>query len=353
MNNFKSTEPILKIENLCTYFFTRDSTVRAVDDVSIEVFEGESVGLVGESGSGKSQTALSIMGLVEPPGRIVSGRISFLDKNLLTETKENLRKIRGKDLAMIFQDALSSLNPSIRVGDQIAEVLRVHRAGRNRFAVISDEILGLHRLRKFTREIKEKVISLFQIVRIPEASQRTQSHPHQFSGGLRQRVMIATGLSWNPALLIADEPTTALDVTVEAQVLGLIRELQDEMNMGLLLVTHDFGLIAENCDRVYVMYAGQIVEEAKVKTLFQEPLHPYTRGLLAATLDLDDQRQQDQSLPSMEGAMPDLTEPFPGCAFYERCTHRLDPRCVSERPPLRAIDESHKVACFYDGPAGL
>ena len=346
----RSREPdgaVLQVEDLRTYFYTRSGTVRAVDGVNLEIFRGESVGLVGESGSGKSQTALAVMGLTEPPGRVVSGRIVFNGLDLRTLSEEALRQVRGKDIAMIFQDPMSSLNPVLRVGEQVADGIRVHQPGRTRVGAAFDELTGLHRLRKFAGDIKARVVDLFRRVRIPGAERRVRSFPHEFSGGLRQRVMIAGGLAWSPSLLIADEPTTALDVTIEAQVLELIRELREDMSMGLLLISHDIGLIAENCDRVYVMYAGQIVEEATVRDLFTSPRHPYTQGLLASSPDLDQDREW---LASMEGAMPDLTEPFAGCAFYDRCPHRLDTRCATERPPLREVGPGHRVACFYDVP---
>ena len=338
---------VLSVEDLRVYFHTRSGVVRAVDGIDLDIRKGEAVGLVGESGSGKSQTALAVMGLTTAPGRIESGRIVFNGMDLRRQSAEAIRKIRGRDMAMIFQDPMSSLNPVLRVGEQVADGMRVHQPGRTRAGVVFDELSGLHRLRRFAGKVKATVVELFRRVRIPGARRRVRSFPHEFSGGLRQRVMIAAGLAWSPSLLIADEPTTALDVTIEAQVLRLIAELQQEMEMGLLLITHDIGLVAENCDRVYVMYAGRIVEEARVRDLFTNPRHPYTRGLLASTPDLDDDREW---LVTMEGAMPDLTEPFAGCAFYDRCPHRLDPRCATERPPLREVDDHHRVACFYDVP---
>ena len=348
MTDTAANEAVLKVEGLRAYFYTRSGTVRAVDDIDLVIRRGESVGLVGESGSGKSQTALAIMGLTEPPGRIVSGRIIFNSVDLREQSAEAIRQIRGRDMAMIFQDPMSSLNPVLRAGTQVADGMRIHQPGRSRVGAAFDELSGLHRLRRFSKEVREQVVDLFRKVRISGAERRVRSFPHELSGGLRQRVMIAGGLAWSPSLLIADEPTTALDVTIEAQVLELIRELQDDMHMGLLLITHDIGLIAENCDRVYVMYAGQIVEEAHVQDLFAHPRHPYTQGLLDAAPDLDEHHEW---LASMEGAMPDLTEPFPGCAFYDRCPHRLDSRCASERPPLREVAPGHRVACFYELPA--
>ena len=338
---------VLSVEDLRVYFYTRSGVVRAVDGIDLDIAKGEAVGLVGESGSGKSQTALAVMGLTTAPGRVESGRIVFNGVDLRRQSAEAIRNIRGRDIAMIFQDPMSSLNPVLRVGEQVADGMRVHLPGRRRIVVVLDELLALHRLRRMTRKINARVVELFRRVRIPGAARRVRSFPHEFSGGLRQRVMIAAGLAWSPSLLIADEPTTALDVTIEAQVLELIAELQREMQMGLLLITHDIGLVAENCDRVYVMYAGRIVEEARVRDLFTNPRHPYTQGLLASTPDLDDNREW---LVTMEGAMPDLTEPFAGCAFYDRCPHRVDPRCATERPPLREVGAHHRVACFYDTP---
>ena len=336
---------VLRVEDLRVYFYTRSGVVRAVDGIRLEVRKGESVGLVGESGSGKSQTALAVMGLTEPPGRVVSGKIVFDGVDLRRRSAEAIRQIRGRDMAMIFQDPMSSLNPVLRVGEQVADGMRVHKPGRTRLGAALGELTGLHRLSPYARKAKARVVDLFRRVRIPGARRRVRSFPHEFSGGLRQRVMIASGLAWSPSLLIADEPTTALDVTIEAQVLRLIAELQEDMQMGLLLITHDIGLVAENCDRVYVMYAGQIVEEAPVQSLFAHPRHPYSRGLLASTPDLDDDREW---LVAMEGVMPDLTAPFAGCAFYDRCPHRTDPRCATERPPLREVGGGHRVACFYD-----
>lgn len=338
---------VLKVEDLRVYFHTRSGVVRAVDGVDLEIGKGESVGLVGESGSGKSQTALAVMGLTTPPGRIETGRIVFNGMDLRLQSEETIRRIRGRDIAMIFQDPMSSLNPVLRVGEQVADGIRVHQPGRSRLGVALDELLGLHRLRATSRKIKDLVVELFRRVRIPGAVRRVRSFPHEFSGGLRQRVMIAAGLAWSPSLLIADEPTTALDVTIEAQVIDLITALQQEIRMGLLLITHDIGLVAETCDRAYVMYAGRIVEEGRVRDLFTGPRHPYTQGLLASTPDLDDDREW---LVTMEGTMPDLTEPFAGCAFYDRCGHRSDPRCATERPPLREVESQHRVACFYDVP---
>ncbi len=338
---------VLSVEDLRVYFYTRSGVVRAVDDIDLKIAKGEAVGLVGESGSGKSQTALAVMGLTTRPGRIESGRIVFNGVDLRSQSAEAIRNIRGRDIAMIFQDPMSSLNPVLRVGEQVADGMRVHQPGRMRLVVVLDELLALHRLRRMARRVKVRVVELFRKVRIPGAGRRVRSFPHEFSGGLRQRVMIAAGLAWSPSLLIADEPTTALDVTIEAQVLELIADLQQEMQMGLLLITHDIGLVAENCDRVYVMYAGRIVEEARVQDLFTDPRHPYTQGLLASTPDLDD---DNEWLVTMKGSMPDLTEPFAGCAFFDRCPHRLDPRCATERPPLREVGEHHRVACFYDAP---
>jgi len=314
---------LLQVENLKTYITTHRGVVRAVDGVSFEIFEEETLGLVGESGCGKSMTALSILKLYpKPQGKIVEGKIVFEGEDLVQKDEEEMLKIRGKRISMIFQEPMTSLDPVFPVGEGIVEVLMLHQ--------------GLSR-----SEAQREAVRLLRMVRIPEPERRVHQYPHQLSGGMRQRVMIAQALACRPKLLIADEPTTALDVTVQAQILELIRTLKKETKTAVLLITHDLGVVAEYCERVAVMYAGKIVEKADVLSLFARPLHPYTRALLGALPRLDGKRSRLEAIP---GSVPDLIAPPSGCRFHPRCRERL-PRCSEEEPRLWEVEKGHEVAC--------
>jgi oligopeptide transport system ATP-binding protein len=301
--------------------------VKAVDGVSFDLDEGETLGIVGESGSGKSVTALSIMRLITwPPGKIVEGEIIYKGDNLLDYDQDEMSHIRGKEIAMIFQDPMTSLNPVLTVNRQISEALETH--------------MGMN-----GSQAKKRTIELLKLVGIPSAEERVNHYPHQFSGGMRQRVMIAMSLSCNPKLLIADEPTTALDVTIQAQILDLIKRLKDEFNTAIIFITHDLGVVAGLCDRVQVMYAGKIVESADTMQLYTDPRHPYTLGLLKSVPRLDEVRKE--RLDPIPGMPPDLVNSPPGCPFYPRCTFR-QPRNKEEMPPLVSVESGHEVACWVD-----
>jgi oligopeptide transport system ATP-binding protein len=318
---------LLQVNNLKTQFFTPDGVVKAVDGVSFKLNEGETLGIVGESGSGKSVTALSIMRLIPfPPGKIVEGEIIYRGENLLNYSKDEMSHIRGKEIAMIFQDPMTSLNPVLTVSKQIGEALQLH--------------LGMT-----GAQTRARTIELLKLVGIPSAEQRLNHYPHQFSGGMRQRVMIAMALSCNPKLLIADEPTTALDVTIQAQILDLIKRLKSEFNTAVIFITHDLGVVAGLCDRVNVMYAGHIIEHAPTMKLYKDPRHPYTLGLLKSVPRLDEVRKE--RLEPIPGMPPDLVHTLPGCPFYPRCTFR-EPRNKEEMPPLRSVESGHEVACWVD-----
>ncbi len=316
--------PLLVVENLETRFPTRAGDVPAVNGVSFTIEQGETLALVGESGSGKSVTALSILGLIAPPGHIAAGQILYDGKNLREMSKEELRAIRGSEIAMIFQDPMTSLNPVFTIGEQIAEAVRLHT--------------GLPRAQAWT-----KAVESLESVAIPDPGRRAKQYPHEMSGGMRQRVMIAMALSCEPKLLIADEPTTALDVTIQAQILELINRLRIERNLGVLLITHDLGVVAETCDRAAVMYAGKIVENAPVTRLFAEPSHPYTRGLLASVPRVG---RNDTRLATIEGMVPKLTNLPPGCAFAPRCPE-AEAKCREGVIQLVTLDKptNHVVRC--------
>ena len=329
---------LLEVRNLETTFFTQQGALKAVDGLSLRVRRGEIVAIVGESGCGKSVTALSILRLVsDPPGRITGGEILFEGRSLLDLSQEELRKVRGNGIAMIFQEPMTSLNPVLTVGEQIAEVLLEHAKATK-------------------REVRDRVVELLASVHIADPGRRAEQYPHELSGGMRQRVMIAIALACEPALIIADEPTTALDVTVQAQVLDLLLELRDRYGMGLILITHDLGVVAETADRVAVMYAGRKVEEADVMTLFRQPLHPYTQGLMRATPEALALRQDSEigraalRLQEIPGMVPKLHELPPGCAFGSRCTFAT-PACREAPPPLLERTPGHQVACFRAKPA--
>jgi peptide/nickel transport system ATP-binding protein len=332
MSEAAKQETILDVKHLQTVFFTNSGLFRAVDDVSFHVRRGETLAIVGESGCGKSVSALSIMRLVpNPPGRIVGGTILLEGTDLLTLDDAKMREIRGNRISMIFQEPMTSLNPVIRIGDQITEAVRLHRD------------LG-------AREAWDQAVEMLRLVRIPEPARRAQEYPHQLSGGMRQRAMIAMALACRPALLIADEPTTALDVTIQAQILALILDLQQEFGMGLILITHDLGVVAQTAQRVIVMYAGKKVEEADVETLFATPRHPYTRGLMAsipAVPATGGKRaaKENARLTEIPGTVPPLTHLPSGCAFAPRCAFAVE-RCRSKYPPLQDFGDHHLAACW-------
>src|SRR5436190_2449488 len=304
---------MLEVSHLTTVFDLPGGPAPAVDDVSFEVRAGETLGLVGESGSGKSVTALSIMRLVRPPGRIAGGSIRFKGRDLLTLSEPEMRAIRGAEIALIFQEPMTALNPVFTIGDQVAEALLVHG-------------------RVTRRDAPARVVELLSAVRIPEPAARARDYPHQLSGGMRQRVLIAMAIACKPSLVIADEPTTALDVTIQAQILDLLRDMKQQFNLALLLITHDLGVVAETADRVAVMYAGRIVEHGPVRAIFRHPQHPYTRGLLASIPG----GAPGQRLKAIDGAVPLLNALPPGCAFNPRCPDRFEP-CTTEPPPDYAV----------------
>jgi peptide/nickel transport system ATP-binding protein len=326
---------LLAVNNLRTHFPTRSGLVRAVDGVSFSLERGELLGLVGESGCGKSMTALSVMRLVSPPGKIVDGEILFDGKDLLKLSDYEMRQMRGDDIAMIFQDPMTSLNPVFPVGEQIAEALRLHR-------------------KMSRKEARQATIEAMREVAIPDPARRVNDYPHQLSGGMRQRVMIAMALACDPKLLIADEPTTALDVTIQAQILELLNELRRQRDLAVLLITHDLGVVAEVADRVAVMYTGRIVEESPVHELFARPKHPYTEGLLRSVPKLTrDHLVKQERLQTIEGVVPRPTDLPPGCHFAPRCQHRM-PRCTEEEIPLYQIDGGVEVRCvLYDLAAAV
>ena len=323
----RSIAPLLEVDGLETHFFTRDGVVRAVDGVSFSIQPGETLALVGESGCGKSVTSLSILRLIaSPPGRTVAGAIRFDGRDLLGLSERAMRKVRGNEISMIFQEPMTSLNPVLTIGRQIAEALVVHR--------------GLDRAQASSRAVE-----MLRLVNIPEPARRAAEYPHQLSGGMRQRVMIAMALACDPKLLIADEPTTALDVTIQAQILDLMRALKERTGAAILLITHDLGVVAEMAQRVVVMYAGRKVEEAPVGELFANPRHPYTRGLLNSMPRLGAAKAGRSRLQEIPGVVPSLREPIPGCPFATRCAHAVE-RCRVEAPPLEDRAEGHSVACW-------
>ena len=319
-------EHLLEIKGLKTHFATDDGMVHAVDGVDLYVDRGETLGVVGESGSGKSVTAMSVMRLLAmPPARIVAGQILWQGRDLLALPMTEMRRIRAREIAMVFQEPMTSLNPVYSVGEQVAEVLRLHESLSRKAAL-------------------ERSVELLQLVHISNPQRRVHDYPHQFSGGMRQRVMIAMALACNPKLLIADEPTTALDVTIQAQILDLLNELKSRLGMSVMLITHAMGVIAETAQRVVVMYAGQVVEEADVGELFGKPLHPYTQGLIRSIPRVDTAALNKTRLEAIAGVVPSLLEPKAGCRFAARCKF-AKPECSSATPPLREVAAGHKVAC--------
>ncbi|MFP9060673.1 ABC transporter ATP-binding protein [Natrialbaceae archaeon A-chndr2] len=322
-----SDEPLLAVRDMRTYFDTDEGTVKASDGVSFDIQPGEIVGLVGESGCGKSVTSRSLMRLIQSPGYNPSGELNFDGLDLMDLSKEEIRKVRGNRISMIFQEPMSALNPVFDIGWQVGEPLRVHEGLKKKAA-------------------REEAVELMRKVGIPSPEERVDDYPHQFSGGMRQRAMISMALACKPELLIADEPTTSLDVTIEAQILELIQELNEAQDMAVLIVTHDLGVVAETCDKVAVMYAGRIVEYADVETIFADPRHPYTKGLLNC---IPDPRSDDQDLSPIEGQVPDLADPPEGCNFADRCPYAT-PECETTDPRLREVDDDHLSACIWEDP---
>jgi oligopeptide/dipeptide ABC transporter ATP-binding protein len=319
---------LLQVQNLQTSFFTPEGEVRAVDGVSFEIGEGKTLGLVGESGCGKSVTSLSIMRLISsPPGQIVGGEIYYRGRDLLKLNKEEMRKIRGNEISMIFQEPMTSLNPVFTIGNQIGEAIQLHQ--------------GLGK-----RETRAKTIEMLRLVKIADPESRVDSYPHQLSGGMRQRVMIAMALSCNPNLLVADEPTTALDVTIQAQILELIKELQQRMGMALLLITHDLGVVAERADEVAIMYAGKIVERGSAEAIFARPLHPYTVGLLNSLPGTGGKKKK--RLDAIPGVVPSPLDLPSGCRFRDRCP-KATGICAEAEPLLAEKEQGHPVACYFPG----
>jgi len=322
---------LLEVRDLRVEFDTPEGIVHAVNGISYQLHKGETLGIVGESGSGKSVSVLSIMRLLPmPPARIVDGEIYFQGRNLLELSEPEMRRIRGRHIAMVFQDPMTSLNPVLTVGYQIMEPLQLH--------------LGMNK-----KQARERAAELLAMVGIPEPHKRLDDYPHQFSGGMRQRAMIAMALACQPTLLIADEPTTALDVTIQAQIVDLVKRLRDELGMALIWITHDLGVVAGLADRVIVMYAGSIMEEAPVDDLYERPQHPYTRALLRSLPRMDS--RAGERLESIPGTPPDMLHPPRGCPFAPRCAH-AQPRCHAERPPLFEVRPGHRVACWLDLDTG-
>ncbi|HDN81510.1 MAG: ABC transporter ATP-binding protein [Methanomicrobia archaeon] len=320
------SKKLLEVSELKTHFFTDDGVVKAVDGVSFSIKEGETFGLVGESGCGKSVTALSIIRLIpDPPGKIIDGKVYLEGEDLVKKSEREMQKIRGNKISMIFQEPMTSLDPVFTIGSELMEVIQLHQ--------------GLDK-----EEARKKAIEMLRVVGIPEPEKRMKEYPHQLSGGMRQRAMIAMALSCNPQLLIADEPTTALDVTIQAQILRLMDQLKEDFSAAVLLITHDLGVIAETCKNVAVMYAGKIVEYGSVEDIFENPLHPYTAGLNKAIprLDIDTERLQ-----IIEGNVPNLIDLPPGCKFYPRCPYAMD-ICAKEEPPLKKREGNHLARCYLE-----
>lgn len=319
-------KPVLEVKDLRTYFFTDEGVVKAVDGVSFHINRKEIFGVAGESGCGKSVTALSILRVVPMPGKIMGGKVIFEGKDLLKLSDHAMRKIRGSKISMIFQDPHSSLNPVFRIGDQIGEAIKLHQR-------VSD------------KELASRVVESLELVRIPDPEERMYQFPHQFSGGMKQRAMIAMMLACRPSLLIADEPTTAVDVTIQIQILELIREMVEKRGASIMLITHNLGVIAETCDRVAIMYAGNVVEQAGVEAIFESPKHPYTQALLGAFPSAEKERGKLVSIP---GFVPNLINPPSGCRFHPRCSY-AKPVCRERRPPMLEVEDGHEVACYLYG----
>ena len=324
-------ELLLEVKNLQTRFHIAEGTVHAVNGISFSLKFGETIAVVGESGCGKSVTMMSVLRLIPiPPGEIAAGQAFYLGRDLLQASEAEMEHIRGKEIAMVFQDPMTSLNPVLTIGRQLSETLQVH--------------LGMDK-----QQAHQRAIELLDMVGIPDAARQLKDYPHQFSGGMRQRVMIAMALACEPSLLIADEPTTALDVTIQAQIIELVQHLREKLNMTVIWITHDLGVVAEIAERVIVMYAGFIVEEALVDDLYEEPRHPYTEALLAALPRIE--RRRDQRLRSIPGAPPNLLVAPKGCPFVPRCEYVID-RCLVEMPPLVQVGRDHRSACWIDLTTG-
>ena len=326
------SESILEVRHLTTLFHARAGTIKAADDVSFIIKAGSTLALVGESGSGKSVTSLSIMRLILPPGKITTGEILFNGRDLMKLDDEQMRRLRGREIAMIFQDPMTSLNPVYTVGNQIAEAIQLHE-------------------RVPRKQAWNKAVDMMTRVKIPDAQRRAKDYPHQLSGGMRQRVMIAMALSCKPKLLIADEPTTALDVTIQAEILELLRSLRNDFDLSMLLITHDLGVVAETADRVAVMYAGRIVEEASVGDIFSKPRHPYTEGLLRSVPRLTEEGLKLRRLATIEGSVPNLLHLPGGCKFAPRCAYVID-ECKAGEIPLLAVGDDHRARCIRSDRIG-
>ena len=322
------SEPLLRVENLYTRFGTLDGTVTAVEGVDFEVYAGETLGLVGESGCGKSVTALSILRLLRCPPAAIEGRVLFEGRDLLQMDSDAIRAVRGSEISMIFQEPMTSLNPVITIGEQVAEGVRLHR--------------GLTR-----RQAWDSAVEMLQRVQIPSPKARAAQYPHKFSGGMRQRAVIAMALSCGPKLILADEPTTALDVTIQAQIMSLMMRLKQELNTAIVLITHDLGVVAEAASRVVVMYAGKVVEEAPVRELFKDPRHPYTRGLLGSVPVIGRTVRRDRRLQEIPGMVPNPLHMPAGCRFNPRCP-QATPRCCSKPPPMVRLGEHRRVSCWLE-----
>jgi len=361
-------ETLLKIRNLKTYFFTYAGVVKALDGINLDVYKGETMGLVGETGCGKSVTSLSILRLIQPPGKIVEGEIWFKEKDLLKLTDEEMRKIRGKEIAMVFQDPATYINPVLTVGDQIAEVIMLHQDLKKDVLEMKIEELTKRLEEKQNEKLKDKIeelkkalnnppaptkretkkaaykkaVEVLRLVKMPYPEKVVTQYPHELSGGMRQRAMIAMALSCKPDLFIADEATTALDVTIQAQILNLLNEIKKEVETSILIITHDLGIVAEICDRVAVMYAGLIIEEAETLSLFKNPLHPYTKGLLNAIPKL---HGNPSRLKTISGSVPNLINLPSGCRFHPRCEYAMD-ICQKQEPKLIEVEKNHFAACF-------
>jgi oligopeptide/dipeptide ABC transporter ATP-binding protein len=367
-------EAILQIRKLKTYFYTYAGVVRALEGIDLDIYKGETIGLVGETGCGKSVTSLSIMRLVpDPPGRIVGGEIIFKGEDLLKKSEEQMQSIRGSQITMVFQDPMTFINPVLNVGDQVSEVITLHQdlareAVQTKIDEIQEQIARIdpssadrqrlmerikeleamkeHPPKPSKREVKKaalhRTIEVLKLVQLPDPEKVVKQYPHELSGGMRQRVIIAMALSCNPDLLIADEPTTSLDVTIQAQILALLSELKKKIGASVLIITHDMGIVAETCDRVGVMYAGNIVEVSETKALFKKPLHPYTQGLLRAIPKLHEDVKELEIIP---GSVPNLIHPPSGCRFHPRCPFKMD-ICDKEFPPVFEIEPGHSVACY-------
>jgi peptide/nickel transport system ATP-binding protein/oligopeptide transport system ATP-binding protein len=322
------SNPLLRVENLYTRFGTMDGTVTAVEGIDFEVYAGETLGLVGESGCGKSVTALSILRLLRCPPAAIEGRVLFEGRDLLQMDSDAIRAVRGSEISMIFQEPMTSLNPVITIGEQVAEGVRLHR--------------GLTR-----RQAWDSAVKMLQRVQIPSPEARAAQYPHKFSGGMRQRAVIAMALSCGPKLILADEPTTALDVTIQAQIMSLMMRLKQELNTAIVLITHDLGVVAETAARVVVMYAGKVVEEAPVRELFKDPRHPYTRGLLGSVPVIGRARRRDRRLQEIPGTVPNPLHMPAGCRFNPRCPRAM-PRCCTEPPPMVRLGEHRRVSCWLE-----